>query len=52
MSGDTATVTPQAGAVAYQVFYYPEFEVIALRPRQSGDPNGALFSWELICEEQ
>jgi hypothetical protein len=52
LSGNIATVTPEADAIGYQVFYYPQFEVIALRPRQSGDPNSAIFGWELICEEQ
>jgi hypothetical protein len=34
-----------------RIGYYPQFEVIALRPTQQADVNGAIFGWELICEE-
>ncbi|MDR1889678.1 MAG: hypothetical protein LBQ81_09925 [Zoogloeaceae bacterium] len=34
-----------------RVSYYPEFEVWAFRPTQSADLNGAIFGWELVCEE-
>jgi hypothetical protein len=34
-----------------RIGYFPEFEVIALRPSQQADMNGVVFGWELVCEE-
>lgn len=55
VAGDVATVTPVAGAVAYQVWYWPEITVFATRPQQdwSGQPAGSghAFSWTLEARE-
>ena len=47
LAGDVATVAAVAGAVAYQVGYYPLLTCWINRPVRSG-PG---FSWELIAEE-
>jgi len=53
IAGDEATLgAPVEGALGYRISWLPEFSVIALRPKQVGDPNSAMFSWELVCEEE
>lgn len=53
IAGDEATLgAPVEGALGYRISWLPEFSVIALRPKQVGDPNSAMFSWELTCEEE
>ncbi len=47
MAGNVATVTAVAGAVRYQVGYYPLLTCWVMRPTRSG-PEPA---WELIAEE-
>lgn len=51
IGGDTATVTPVSGAIAYSVLYYPQLTVIASRPTTSGSRAAGTFAWELACEE-
>lgn len=47
MSGHSGFVDPVAGAIGYQIAYYPEFTCWILRPSRSGpEPR-----WELIAEE-
>jgi hypothetical protein len=47
MAGDVATVAAVAGAVAYQVGYYPVLTCWLLRPNRSNTDH----AWELIAEE-
>jgi hypothetical protein len=42
---------PPESITGCRIGYYPQFQVIALRPSQQVDANGAVFSWELVCEE-
>ncbi|MFT3758971.1 hypothetical protein [Thauera sp.] len=52
MVGDTATLAVLAGAVSYQVLWYPVMTVYALSGvRPQYDAAGAVASWELVCEE-
>lgn len=45
--GNVATVAAVAGAVAYQVGYYPLLTCWLLRPQRSGPAS----AWELVAEE-
>mgnify|MGYP005751698733 CR=1 FL=1 len=51
VEADVATVTPLAGATAYQVHYYPLLTVFSQGPRETWDGVGAVAGWELVCEE-
>ena len=55
MAGDVATVTPVAGALAYQVWYWPEITVFATRPSTDwqGQPanSGHAYTWTLEARE-
>ncbi|AMO36746.1 hypothetical protein [Thauera humireducens] len=52
VAGDTATLGLLAGAVSYQVLWYPLLTVRApAGVRSYYDAQGAVASWELICEE-
>lgn len=52
LAGDVATLTPVAGAVAYQVAWYPLLTVRApTGPAVSYDALGAVVGWELTAEE-
>lgn len=52
LAGDTATLTAVAGAVGYQVLYYPLLTVRApAGPRVEYDAAGAAAGWEMNCEE-
>ena len=52
LAGNVATLAPVAGAVAYQVVWYPLLSVYAMEGvRVSYDAAGAVASWELVCEE-
>lgn len=47
VGGNSGSVAPVAGAVGYQIAYYPEFTCWVMRPTRSGpEPR-----WELIAEE-
>jgi hypothetical protein len=52
---NTATITPVAGALQYQVWYWPELTVFASRPQvdHRGQPAGAArpYSWTLEARE-
>lgn len=48
---DLAAVTPVEGAIAYTVWFFPEFTVYASRPGRTFTSDGAAASWELVCEE-
>ena len=45
MAGDVATVASVSGATAYQIGYFPIFNVYVQRPTRTG------FGWELTAEE-
>ena len=47
VGGNVATVAGGAGAVAYQVGYYPLLTCWLLRPQRSGPAS----AWELVAEE-
>lgn len=53
--GDTATIAPVAGALQYQVWYWPELTVFASRPQvdHRGQPAGAgqPYAWTLEARE-
>lgn len=49
--GNAATITAVSGAVAYQVWYWPQLSVYAEPPAQDFDQSTAQASWELVCEE-
>lgn len=50
--GDTATLAPLAGSVSYQLLWYPALTVRApAGVRCVYDAQGAVASWELVCEE-
>ena len=52
LAGDVATLGPVAGALSYQVLWYPLLTVRApAGVRASYDAAGAVASWELACEE-
>lgn len=51
IAGNTATVTAVAGAIAYQVWYWPVVTVHAEPPATSFEQSTAQASWELVCEE-
>lgn len=51
MNADIAMITPVAGAIGYQVHYYPELMVFAEPQQVQGNLSGAEFSWTLTCEE-
>lgn len=51
IAGNVATVTAVAGAIAYQVWYWPVYTVYAEPPVTSVDKDTAQASWELVCEE-
>lgn len=52
LAGDTATLTAVAGAIWYQVLYYPLLTVRApAGARVQYDAAGAAASWELVAEE-
>ena len=52
VAGDVATLAPLAGAVSYQLLWYPLLTVrCPAGPRVSYDAAGAVASWELVCEE-
>ena len=40
-----------SGAIAYQVWYWPQITVYAEPPAQDFDQASAQASWELVCEE-
>lgn len=53
MAGDTAQLTPVAGADSYQVFWYPEFMVYKEPDglQTVEDIDGAIVSWELTLRQ-
>lgn len=52
LAGNTATLAVWAGAVSYQVLYYPLLTVRApAGVRVEYDAAGAVAGWELVCEE-
>lgn len=51
MAGNVATLTAVTGAVAYQVNYFPQLTVWAMKPNGSGTLSDASYQWELIAEE-
>lgn len=52
VAGNTATLAVWAGAVSYQVLYYPLLTVRApAGVRVEYDAAGAAAGWELVCEE-
>jgi len=48
---NAVTIIPHPDAIGHAIYYLPQFEVIAHRPSQQVDVNGAIFGWELVCEE-
>ena len=51
LAGDVATITAVAGALAYQVWYWPQFVVYASPPSTTFDQATAVAVWEMACEE-
>lgn len=52
LAGNTATLAVWAGAVSYQVLYYPLLTARApAGVRVEYDAAGAAAGWELVCEE-
>lgn len=52
VAGNVATLGAAAGAVSYQVLYYPLLTVRAPQgPRVEYDAAGAAASWEIVFEE-
>lgn len=52
VAGNVATLGADAGAVSYQVLYYPLLTVRAPHgPRVQYDAAGAAASWEIVFEE-
>lgn len=51
LAGNAATITAVTGAIAYQVWYWPQLSVYAEPPAQDFDQASAQASWELVCEE-
>ena len=52
MAGNVATLTAVAGALAYQILWYPAMTVIAPAGVQiSWDAQGAVASWRIEAEE-
>ena len=52
VAGDTATVTEQAGALGYIVYYYPQLTVVSARgARERYDTIAGAASWEIELEE-
>lgn len=51
VAGNTATITAVPGAIAYQVWYWPQLTVYAEPPVETFDQATAQASWELVCEE-
>lgn len=50
-AGADATVTPVAGASAYQLCWMPMFMVSAKRPQGDMDPSTNAHGWQITCEE-
>lgn len=50
-AGRTVTVTPVAGAAAYQVWFMPSYTVWTPGPNESQDSSGATFGWTINWEE-
>ena len=48
---DTVTLTVVAGALNYQVRYFPEFEVFSEKPSQTVDVHPKDQSWSLEAEQ-
>ena len=51
MVGDTANITPIAGAASYQVIWFPEIVVFADPPVEAHPEHGPTFDWSLVAEE-
>lgn len=51
LAGNVATAAAVAGAVRYQVCWYPELVVGFERPTESLDRGDASFAWTLTAEE-
>lgn len=51
LAGDTATLTPVAGAELYWVRYYPQISVYCETVRDQVDVLGGVFGWTLTAEE-
>ena len=51
MVGDTANITPVAGAEQYQVIWFPEIVVFADPPVEAHPEHGPTYSWSIVAEE-
>lgn len=51
ISGNVVTCDAVPGAISYQVMYYPQITVYAMRPTHSGNSGDASYAWKLVCEE-
>lgn len=51
MDGDTATLTPVAGALGYQAYYWPELICYADPPRRTRGARSADYGWVLEAEQ-
>lgn len=50
-AGDVGTADAVAGAIGYQILYFPKITAWVSRPGSSGDHAQAAYRWELICEQ-
>ena len=49
--GNVGTADAVAGALAYQILYYPQITAWISRPTESGERATASYRWELVAEE-
>lgn len=53
IAGNTATLTAVAGALGYQVYWYPLLTVLAPEGLSATwDAAGAVATWQIVAEEQ
>jgi hypothetical protein len=50
MSVNTATITPVSGAIAYKVFYYPQFEAFFNEPTETSS-SGINIAWSITGQQ-
>ena len=51
LTGDTLTLTPVAGAVRFQVRYWPALPVFITTLSNRGDLKGNVCGWQIVAEE-
>jgi hypothetical protein len=51
IAGNLATADAVAGAIGYQILYFPLLTCWVQRPSESGSRGEASYRWELVAEE-